>query len=104
MPPPLSASDVYAADRAGDLSPAVRGDRALVYVPNSQSTTVTVIDQASMRLIDTFPVGVEPEHVVPAYDLRTLYVVADRDRAALRRSIRGRTLTPRVPSGMTPSS
>jgi YVTN family beta-propeller protein len=49
----------------------------LVYVPNSRSDTVSVIDQAGMRVIDTFPAGQEPQHVVPSYDLRTLYVAAD---------------------------
>lgn len=77
MPAPLSATDVYAADRPGMLSPVVRRDRALVYVPNTNSNTVTVIDQHSMRVIDTFAGGHEPQHVVPSYDLRTLYVAAD---------------------------
>ncbi len=77
MPAPLSAKDVYAADRPGMLSPAVRGDRALVYVPNTNSNTVSVIDQRSLRVIATFPGGREPQHVVPSYDLKTLYVAAD---------------------------
>jgi DNA-binding beta-propeller fold protein YncE len=38
---------------------------------------VSVIDQASMRVIATYPVGREPQHVVRAYDLGTLYVTAD---------------------------
>src|SRR6266536_3691685 len=45
MPPPLDPGDVYAADRPGMLSAAVRGDPALVYVPNYQSNTVDAIDQ-----------------------------------------------------------
>jgi YVTN family beta-propeller protein len=77
MPPPLSPTDVYAADRPGNLSPTVRRHRALVYVPNTNSNTVTVIDQQSMTVIDTFPAGHEPQHVVPSYDLKTLYVAAD---------------------------
>jgi len=44
MPPLLDRHDVYAADRPGDLSPVVRGFPARVYVPNSGSNTVTVID------------------------------------------------------------
>lgn len=77
MPLPLSAHDVYAADRPGMLSPVVRQDRALVYVPNTLSNTVSVIDQRTMQVINTFPVGREPQHVVPSYDLKTLYVTAD---------------------------
>lgn len=76
MPPPLSPTDVYAANR--ELSPAVADHRALVYVPNSQSNTVSVIDQASFQVIDTFRSGgSEPQHVVPSYDMQTLYVTND---------------------------
>jgi YVTN family beta-propeller protein len=78
MPAPLSATDVYAADKPGMLSPTVAADRALVYVPNDNSNTVTIIDQATMAVLGTYPVGHEPQHVVPSYDLRTLYIVADQ--------------------------
>src|SRR5947209_19459817 len=45
IPPLLDPRDVYAADRPGALSPTVRGIPARVYVPNSESNSVTVIDQ-----------------------------------------------------------
>lgn len=77
MPAPLVANNVYAADAANDLSATVIQDRALVYVPNSNSGTVSVIDQQTMAVIDSFPAGNEPQHVVPSYDLKTLYVTAD---------------------------
>ena len=77
VPPALSRVNVYAADRAGDLSPVVRGDPALVYVPNSESNTVDVISQRTFKVIDSFPVGALPQHVVPAWNLRTLYVTND---------------------------
>jgi DNA-binding beta-propeller fold protein YncE len=74
---PGSAVDVYRADRAGDLSRVVRGDPALVYVPNSISNTVDVISQRTMRIVEQFPTGALPQHVTPSYDLRTLYVDND---------------------------
>lgn len=77
VPPPLARADVYAADRPGRLSPAVRGDRPLVYVPNSESNTVDVISQRTFKVIYSFPVGALPQHVVPAWNLRTLYVTND---------------------------
>jgi YVTN family beta-propeller protein len=77
VPPALSRVNVYAADRAGELSPVVRRDPALVYVPNSESNTVDVISQRTFKVIDSFPVGVLPQHVVPAWNLRTLYVTND---------------------------
>ncbi|MFD6159591.1 hypothetical protein ACFWF7_25935 [Nocardia sp. NPDC060256] len=76
MPPPLSPTDVYAANR--ELSPAVADHRSLVYVPNSESHSVSVIDPATFEVIDNFPAGgAEPQHVVPSYDLQTLYVTND---------------------------
>ena len=78
VPPPLDPHDVYAADRPGMLAPAVRGDPNLVYVPNSESNTVSVIDPRTYKVIDQFPVGVNPQHVVPSYDLKTLWVNNDQ--------------------------
>jgi DNA-binding beta-propeller fold protein YncE len=69
--------NLYAADGAGDLSAAVRGDPALVYVPNSMSNTVDEISQRTMKIVRQFATGALPQHVTPAYDLRTLYVDND---------------------------
>ena len=69
--------DVYAADGAGHLTGAARFARPLVYVPNSQSGTVDVIDPHTFKVVEHFAVGLLPQHVVPAYDLRTLYVTND---------------------------
>lgn len=77
IPPRLSLTNVYAADRPGLLSPVVRGDPALVYVPNTRSNTVDVISQRTFRVIERFRVGSLPQHVVPAWNLRTLYVTND---------------------------
>jgi YVTN family beta-propeller protein len=77
VPPQLDPRNVYAADRPGRLSPVVRGDPALVYVPNSESNTVDVISQTTFKVIDHFAVGALPQHVVPAWNLRTLYVTND---------------------------
>jgi YVTN family beta-propeller protein len=77
MPPVLVAGDVYAADRAGELSPVVSSFPQRVYVPNSLSDTVTVIDPTTFRVLETVRVGREPQHVVPSWDLRTLWVNND---------------------------
>ena len=72
-----AAVNVYAADRANALTGAARRARALVYVPNSQSGTLDVIDQHSFKVIAHYRVGTLPQHVTPSYDLRTLYVDND---------------------------
>jgi YVTN family beta-propeller protein len=72
-----SSANVYAADRANGLTGAARSARALVYVPNSQSNTLDVIDQHTMKVIAHYSVGQLPQHVTPSWDLRTLYVDND---------------------------
>jgi DNA-binding beta-propeller fold protein YncE len=69
--------NVYAADGAGDLSPTVRNDPALVYVPNTMSNTVTIISQRTLKVVGQFTTGELPQHVTPAWDLKTLYVDND---------------------------
>jgi YVTN family beta-propeller protein len=77
MPPLLEHDNVYAANRADKMSDSVRGFPNLIYVPNSGSNTVDVIDPATFKIIDHFAVGREPQHVVPSYDLKTLWVASD---------------------------
>ena len=77
MPPVASPVNIYADDGAGMLSPAVRGVPYRVYVPNSGGSTVTVIDPATYRVIGSYQAGLNPQHVVPGYDLRTLYATND---------------------------
>jgi DNA-binding beta-propeller fold protein YncE len=77
IPALLDPHDVYAAGRPGLLSPVVRHDPPRVYVPNSQSNTVDVIDQRTAKIVDRFAVGALPQHVTPSWDLRTLWVTND---------------------------
>ena len=78
MPPILNAKDIYSADAPNRLSPVVKNFPARIYVPNSSSNTVTVIDPATYKVLDTFPVGRQPQHVTPSYDLKTLWVLNDK--------------------------
>lgn len=84
MPPVLDPKDVYAADRPNKLSPVVKDFPSRVYVPNTESDTVSVIDPKTYEIIDTIPVGRQPQHVVPSWDMKTLWVNNNR----------GHTLTP----------
>ncbi len=74
MPPVTDPANLYSETAAGRISPAVAGDLARVYVPNRISGDVTVIDPATFKVVDTIKVGVNPQHVVPSWDLRTLWV------------------------------
>ncbi|WP_225099416.1 beta-propeller fold lactonase family protein [Streptomyces sp. CoH27] len=77
MPPVENPADLYSADRPNQLSPVVKDFPSRVYVPNTNSNTVTVIDPATYKVIDTIPVGRQPQHVVPSWDLKTLWVNND---------------------------
>lgn len=57
------------------IADPVRGDLPRVYVPNGGSNSVSVIDPVSRTVIDTLRVGRQPQHIVPAYDLRTLWLL-----------------------------
>src|SRR5881409_1793152 len=78
MPAPLDPADIYAADRPGALSPVVKNFVQRVYVPNTESNTVTVIDPATYKVIETLQVGRLPQHVTPSYDLKTLWILNDK--------------------------
>jgi YVTN family beta-propeller protein len=77
VPPLVDPRNVYAADELGRMAPTVRRFRPLVYVPNSGSNTVDEIDPTTYKIVREFPVGGLPQHVVPSYDLRTLWVTND---------------------------
>jgi YVTN family beta-propeller protein len=66
MPPVLDPHDIYAADRPGNLSPTLKNFPARIYVPNSGSDTVDVIDPSTYKIIDHFAVGKQPQHVTPS--------------------------------------
>ncbi|HET9654935.1 MAG TPA: hypothetical protein VFP72_06255 [Kineosporiaceae bacterium] len=66
--------NVYARSGPGMLSDVARQAKPLVYVPNTYGGTVNVIDPATYTVIRTFKAGQVPQHVVPSWDLRTLWV------------------------------
>ena len=77
VPKLIDVHNVYAADSPNNLTGAARTALPRIYVPNSQSNTVDVIDPMTFKIVDHFAVGGLPQHVVPAYDLKHLYVTND---------------------------
>jgi DNA-binding beta-propeller fold protein YncE len=76
MPEVTDANNVYAAAGAGMLSPVAAAARPMVYVPHN-SGTVWEIDPVTFQVVTTFPAGQEVQHVVPAWDMQTLYATDD---------------------------
>jgi YVTN family beta-propeller protein len=81
MPTPLKADDLYAADGPNMLADAVKSDPYRVYVPNNGGDSLTVIDPTTYKVLSTTHVPHSPEHVVPSWDLRTLWVNSDQGNA-----------------------
>jgi DNA-binding beta-propeller fold protein YncE len=73
----IDLANVYAHDGADKIAPAARNAKELIYVPNSKSDTVDVINPHTYKIVEHFAVGGLPQHVVPAWDLKTLYVTND---------------------------
>jgi YVTN family beta-propeller protein len=74
MPPVPDARNLYSETAADRFSAKVRGDLERIYVPNLRSNDVSVIDPATLKVVGRFKVGVSPQHIVPSWDLRTLWV------------------------------
>lgn len=80
MPPVVDAHNLYSETGAGMLSTEVREDLERIYVPNLRSRNVSVIDPQTMKVVDTLKVGRAPQHIVPSWDLRTLWVTNNAER------------------------
>jgi YVTN family beta-propeller protein len=74
MPPVIDPNNLYSETRPDRLSPIVAKHLSRVYVPNRSSNDVWVIDPQSLKVVDKFKVGIHPQHVVPSWDLKTLWV------------------------------
>jgi len=74
MPPVVDPNNLYSETRPDKMSAVVAKHLHRVYVPNRSSNDVWVIDPATLKVIDKFKVGIHPQHVVPSWDLKTLWV------------------------------
>jgi len=74
MPPVVDPANLYSEAGAGKLGAAVAADLPRIYVPQVKSNDVYVIDPGTLKVVDRFKVGINPQHVVPSWDLRTLWV------------------------------
>lgn len=83
MPPVLNPKNIYSETTGPEkLSPVVVHDLKRVYVPNLRGNSVSVIDQARFKVVDSFKVGRSPQHVVPSWDLRHLWVTNNAEGRA----------------------
>ena len=80
MPPVPDATNLYSETATGKMSATVAGDLPRVYVPHLRSNDVYVIDPATLKVVDRFKVGQNPQHVVPSWDLKTLWVANNAER------------------------
>ena len=81
MAPVPDPNNLYSETAAGKMSPNVAGALERIYVPNHMAHTVSVIDPATLKVTHTFKVGLYPQHVVPSWDLKTLYVANNAENS-----------------------
>ena len=74
MPPVVNHENIYSEAGPDRFSAATAGAPARIYVPAIRSGDVTVIDPGSFRVVDRIRTGRNAQHVVPAWDLRMLWV------------------------------
>lgn len=74
-----AAGNIYADIGPSHLDPATGGALHRIYVPAIQSGDVTVVDPATSSVVDRFKVGANPQHIVPSWDLRTLWVTGSSE-------------------------
>src|SRR3982074_3835659 len=69
------STNIYAATGGDMIGAEAARAKPLVYVPNSRSASVSVIDPTTYQVVRTFKTGAVPQHVVPSYDLSRLWVL-----------------------------
>ncbi len=80
MPPVVDPNNLYSETTSAKLRPDIAAARPRVYVPNRRSNDVWVIDPSTLQVIDRYKVGFNPQHVVPSWDLKTLWVTNNAER------------------------
>ena len=76
MPQVVDTANLYGEAGIGKFSPAVAGALPRVYVPHVKSNAVYVIDPATLKVVDTFRVRPNPQHLIPSWDLKRLWVAS----------------------------
>lgn len=80
MPGVPDSRNLYSETQVGKISPALKDDLVRIYVPNLRSDDVIVIDPETFKVVDRFKVGDAPQHIVPSWDMRTLWVANNAER------------------------
>ena len=80
MPPVVNPQNLYSEIGANKFSPATAGVLSRIYVPNIKSSDVYVIDPATYKVVDHYDVGGNPQHIIPSWDLKTLWVAGSAER------------------------
>jgi YVTN family beta-propeller protein len=96
MPPVPNPRNLYSETLA--LSPAVADALPRVYVPHLRTDDVWVIDQRTLEVVDRYATGADPQHIVPSWDLKTLWVTNNAEHRA------DGTLTPIDPTTGKPGT
>ena len=80
MPPVVDPLNLYSQTSGEYMNPATKEALELIYVPNLRSNDVYVIDPKLFKVVDRYKVGRGPQHIVPSWDMKTLWVTNNAER------------------------
>jgi DNA-binding beta-propeller fold protein YncE len=76
MPAVPDPANLYSETRAGQLSPQVAKHLHRIYIPSRTSNSVSVMDPATMTVVEILRMPARPRFVAPSWDLNNLWVVS----------------------------
>ena len=81
---PLVPVQIYA--HTDTVRPEIATDINRVYVPSGLADMVTVIDPATKQIVSQFSTGrgSTPQHVIPSFDLKSLWVLLNKNDHVIR--------------------
>ncbi len=77
MPLQPDPKNIYSETTVGKFSPAAEKALPRIYSPNLWTGNVDVIDPETFKVVDSFHAIPSPQHIVPSWDLQTLWVSGD---------------------------
>ena len=74
-------TNVYSETGSDKVDFALINTLPRVYVPNHASDSVTVINATTLQVVETYKAGKGPQHIIPSWDMKTLWVANNADHS-----------------------
>jgi YVTN family beta-propeller protein len=74
-------TNVYSETTTNKLSFDLVNTLPRVYVPNHSSDSISVINATTKQVVATYKAGRGPQHIIPSWDMKTLWVANNADHS-----------------------